>query len=269
MRYDHQSTTAFGWCKEDIVIDLQGRIALVTGGSRGIGAATCRLLARCGADVAVHFGSSQQEADGVARDVEVLGRRSLLLQADLRSATQSSGLVPKLGEAWGRLDILVNNAGVWTHGRLDELDDDIWRDTMRINLDAVHRITRAALPLLRRSEHAAIVNVASTAAQRGEAEHAHYAASKAALVGYTKSLAVELGEAIRVNAVAPGWVRTEMVERALDDPEDLRTVLREIPRGRIGEPDEVAGPIAFLASDLAAHITGEVLNVNGGSVRCG
>jgi 3-oxoacyl-[acyl-carrier protein] reductase len=247
------------------LIDLRGRMALVTGGSRGIGAATCRLLAQCGADVAVHFGSSRQPAEDVARDVEAQGRRALLLQADLRDVEQTTTVVQRLT----RLDILIHNAGVWTHGPLEKLDDKTWGETMRVNLDAVHRITRDALPLLRRSEHASIVNVASTAAQRGEADHAHYAASKAALLGWTKSLAVELGPHIRVNAVAPGWVRTEMVERTLADAQRLQTVLGEIPRGRIGEPEEVAAPIVFLASDLAAHITGEVLNVNGGSVRCG
>jgi len=251
------------------VIDLRGRVALVTGGSRGIGAATCRFLAQCGADVAVHFGSSKAAAARVAEDVESHGVRSLLLQADLRDPTQAAALVPALGASWGHLDILVHNAGVWTHGPLASLDEEVWDETMHINLDAVYRITRSALPLLQQSAHASIINIASTAAQRGEAEHAHYAASKAALLGWTKSLAVELGPSIRVNAVAPGWVRTEMVEEALTDASRRRSVLHEIPRGRIGDPEDVAGPIAFLASDLAAHITGEVLNVNGGSVRCG
>ena len=251
------------------MIDLEGRVALVTGGSRGIGAATCRMLARAGADVAVHYGRKRAAAEDVAHDVEAAGRRALVVQADLRDAAQCDGLPRALDEAWGRLDILVHNAGVWTHGPLDTLDTPLWDETMRINLEAVYRVTRSALALLRRSAHAAIVNVASTAAQRGEAEHAHYAASKAAILGWTKSLAVELGPDVRVNAVAPGWVQTDMVTEALGDPERVQAVLREIPRGRIGAPEDVAGAIVFLASDLAAHITGEVLNVNGGSVRCG
>ncbi len=251
------------------MIDLDRRVALVTGGSRGIGAATCRMLARAGADVAVHYGRARAAAEDVAHDVEGAGGRAFVVQADLRDAAQCDGLPGTLDEAWGRLDILVHNAGVWTHGPLDRLDARVWDETMRINLEAVYRVTRAALPLLRRSAHGAIVNVASTAAQRGEAEHAHYAASKAAILGWTKSLAVELGPDVRVNAVAPGWVQTDMVTEALDDPERVQAVLREIPRGRIGAPEDVAGAIVFLASDLAAHITGEVLNVNGGSVRCG
>ena len=251
------------------MIDLHGRVALVTGGSRGIGAATCRLLAQAGADVAVHCGVSRQAAQRVAADVEGGGRRAIVLQADFRDPDEVEALPEALEAAWGRLDVLVHNAGVWTHGPLEQLSREVWDETIEVNLGAVYRLTRASLDLLRRSEHAAIVNVASTAAQRGEARHAHYAASKAALLGWTKSLAVELGPGIRVNAVAPGWVQTDMVTDALDDPERRAAVLREIPRGRIGAPEDVAGAILFLASDLAAHVTGEVLNVNGGSVRCG
>jgi len=140
---------------------------------------------------------------------------------------------------------------------------------MRVNLDAVYRITRAALPLLRQSEHAVIVNVVSTAAQRGEAHHAHYAASKGAIVSWTKSLAVELAPEIRVNAVAPGWVETDMVVEELREPKRREEILAGIPRHRVAAPQDVAGAIVFLASDLAAHITGAVLNVNGGSVLCG
>jgi len=251
------------------MIELTGRVALVTGGSRGIGAATCKMLARAGADVAVHCATSRRAADDVAGEIAALGRRALVLTADLRDAQQADALVRGVDDAWGQLDILVHNAGVWTHGPLEQLTPEIWDETMSLNLNAVYRITRAALTMMQRSEHAAIVNVASTAAQRGEAEHAHYAASKAALLGWTKSLAVELGPRIRVNAVAPGWVQTGMVTEALRDPTREQAVLREIPRGKIGAPADVAGAILFLVSDLAAHVTGEVLNVNGGSVRCG
>ncbi|UCE03568.1 MAG: SDR family oxidoreductase [Candidatus Latescibacterota bacterium] len=251
------------------MIDLSGRAALVTGGSRGIGAATCRLLAEAGADVAVHFGSAREAAESVAASVERAGRRALVEQADLRVAVEVETLAARAHAGLGRLDILVHNAGVWTHAPLETLAPEIWQDTMCINLDAVYRLTRAALPLLRQSEHASIVNVASTAAQRGEAEHAHYAASKGAVISWTKSLAVELAPVIRVNAVAPGWVETDMVLPALYPPGRREAIEREIPRGCVARPADVAGAILFLSSDLAAHITGEVLNVNGGSVRCG
>ena len=251
------------------MIDLRGRTALVTGGSRGIGAATCRMLAQAGADVAVHFVHASAEAAQVEASVESSGRRAAVLQADLRLPEQADALAGRAHAALGRLDILVHNAGIWTHGPLPDLSPEIWEETMRVNLEAVYRITRAALPLLRQSEYATVVNVVSTAAQRGEAEHAHYAASKGALVSWTKSLAVELAPGVRVNAVAPGWVDTRMVQDELFDAKRLEEIRSTIPRGRLASPEDVAGAIVFLASDLAAHITGEILNVNGGSVLCG
>jgi len=251
------------------LIDLQGRTALVTGGSRGIGAATCTLLARAGCDVAVHYAHREAVARAVKQAVEALDRRASLVQADLRDAQAASSLPERAAAALGGLDILVNNAGVWLHHPIDTMALDAWRATMAINLDAVYLVTRAALPFLRARGNGSIVNVVSTAAQRGEAEHSDYAASKAAVVGLTKSLAVELGPAIRVNCVAPGWVDTEMVADDLGDPARRAAIEQEIPRRRVASADDIAAPIVFLASDLSAHITGEVLNVNGGSVRCG
>jgi len=251
------------------VIDFTGRIALVTGASRGIGAATARVLARSGADVVLHHRASAAAAALVASEIRALGRRAWILQADLIDPVATESLALAVRNECKRLDILVNNAGIWTQGRLESMPLEMWQETMRINLDAVYVLTRALLPLLRRSHSAAIVNVASTAAQRGEAEHSHYAASKGALVSWTKSLAVELAPHVRVNAVAPGWVETDMVLHAIEDPARRREIEGSIPRGRIATPEEIAGPIAFLASDLAIHVTGEVLNVNGGSVLCG
>jgi 3-oxoacyl-[acyl-carrier protein] reductase len=250
------------------MIDLHGRAALVTGGSRGIGAATCVLLARAGCAVAGHYAQREVDARAVKQAVEAAGRNACLVQADLRDAQAASALPARAAAGLGRLDILVNNAGVWLHHPIDGMGLDAWRTTMAINLDAVYLVTRASLPFLR-AGRGAIVNVVSTAAQRGESEHSDYAASKAAVVGWTKSLAVELAPAIRVNCVAPGWVDTEMVAEDLSDPARRAAIEREIPRGRVASADDIAAPIVFLASDLAAHITGEVLNVNGGSVRCG
>jgi len=251
------------------MIDLHDRKALVTGGSRGIGAATCTMLAQAGADVVVHYMNSAAAAREVAARAEAMGRRAAVVQADLRDLSKADGLAVEAHEALGGLDIVVHNAGIWTAGSLTDLTPEIWEETMRINLDAVYRITRASLPFLRRSSHAVIVNVVSTAAQRGEAHHAHYAASKGAVVSWTKSLAVELAPEIRVNAVAPGWVETDMVLQELREPERREEILRDIPRHRVAAPQDVAGAIVFLASDLAAHITGAVLNINGGSVLCG
>lgn len=251
------------------MIDLHGRTALVTGGSRGIGAATCVILAQAGADVVVHYARAREQAGLVAARVEACGRRAVLAAADLRDLQQADALPARAHEALGQLDVLVHNAGIWTAATLADLTPEIWAETMRLNLDAVYRMTRAALPFLNQSPHAAIVNVASTAGQRGEAGHGHYAASKGALISWTKSLAVELAPGIRVNAVAPGWVETDMVSAELLQPARRDEILQQIPRRRLASPDDVAGAIAFLASDLAAHITGEVLNVNGGSVLCG
>ena len=251
------------------MIDLTDRIVLVTGASRGVGAATARLCARAGADVIIHHRDSLPAARQVAGDVEGAGRRAWIVQANLLDLEATQSLAEAVRTTVGKLDILVHNAGIWTHGRLDSMSLEVWRDTMRLNLDAVFVLTQGLLSLLRQSPAAAIVNVASTAAQRGEAEHSHYAASKGALISWTKSLAVELAPQIRVNAVAPGWIDTDMVRSEIDSDEQRRAVEATIPRRRIATAAEIAGPIVFLASDLAAHITGEVLNVNGGSVLCG
>ena len=251
------------------MIDLKGRVALVTGASRGIGAATARFMAAAGADVAVHYHAARDAAEAVVTDVRSRGVRAISLRSDF-SDPHAAELLPRSAfEALGRLDILVHNAGIWTPGQAESMSLETWRETMRLNLDAVFIVTRAALPYLRRSPHAVIVTVVSTAAQRGEAEHSHYAASKGALVSWTKSLAVELAPQIRVNAVAPGWVDTDMVLPELRDPARRAEIERGIPIGRMAAPEEIAAPIVFLASDLASHITGEILNVNGGSVLCG
>ncbi len=251
------------------MIQLDGRVALVTGASRGIGAATARLLALAGCDVAVHYNAASDAATRVAAEVERAGRRAWMLRADLADLDAARKLATDVESHAGGLDIVVHNAGIWTHGRIDSMSQAVWQETMRLNLDSVFALTQATLPMLRRSVHAAIVVVTSTAAQRGEAEHAHYAASKGALISFVKSLAVELAPGIRVNAVAPGWVETDMAKSALAGPAARRAIEAAIPRGRVASADDVAGPIVFLASDLAAHVTGEILNVNGGSVLCG
>ncbi|MFB3908299.1 MAG: SDR family NAD(P)-dependent oxidoreductase [Candidatus Eisenbacteria bacterium] len=248
-------------------IDLTGRVALVTGGSRGIGAACCRLFAQAGCDVAINYRRRADLALAVAGDVERAGRRALTVGADVADPARVDLMLQRVAQELGRLDFLVNNAGIWTEGSIDTMTDaDFWR-MIQVNLAGTFHTCRAAVPLLRRVEGAAIVNVASTAGQRGEAHHGHYAASKGAVLSLTKSLAVELGpRGIRVNAVAPGWIRTDMTEEALR-PERIAESLKEpIPLGRPGEPEDVAAPVVFLCSPLARHITGATLNVNGGAV---
>jgi 3-oxoacyl-[acyl-carrier protein] reductase len=179
-------------------------------------------------------------------------------------------MVADILSRWGELDTVVNNAGVWTYLEMGRMDESVYRETMGINVDGVFYLINAVVPSMKDHGRGCIVNVTSTAAVRGEALHSHYAASKGALQSLTKSLAVELAPFnIRVNCVAPGWVDTDMCAGVFSEPGMKEKVRQTIPLKRIPPPEDVAGPIVFLASDLARHITGEILNVNGGSVLCG
>lgn len=250
------------------MIDLSGRTALVTGASRGIGRATALLLARLGADVGLTYHTRAAEAESAAREIRALGRRAYVGGGDLADPEVVERLVSEVNRQFGGLDIFVANAGVWPAEEvtLADLSLDRWRSTMAANLDAVFLSTRAALRLLRPGGR--VVIVSSTAGQRGEAFHSDYAATKGALISLTKSLAVECAPDLLVNCVAPGWVDTEMSSPAFRAGNRDR-ISRSIPIQRIATAEDIAGPIVFLCSDLARHITGEVLNVNGGSVLCG
>jgi 3-oxoacyl-[acyl-carrier protein] reductase len=250
------------------MIALDGRTALVTGGSRGIGRAVAVMLARAGADVAIGYRSRAAEAGAVEEAVRALGRRAIAIGGDLADPAVADRMAAEVTKAFGRLDIFVANAAVWPPAEvpLGSLSPERWRATMAANLDAVFFSTRAALGLM--GSGGRVVLVSSTAGQRGEAGHADYAATKGALIALTKSLAVEYAPEILVNCVAPGWVDTGMSAPAYGGGEKAR-IARTIPLRRIPTAEEIAGPIVFLCSDLASHVTGEVLNVNGGSVLCG
>jgi 3-oxoacyl-[acyl-carrier protein] reductase len=250
------------------MIALDGRTALVTGGSRGIGRAVAVMLARAGADVAIGYRSRGAEAEAVTGEIRALGRRAVAAAGDLADPAAADRMAAEVAKAFGRLDIFVANAGVWPPDEvpLGRLPPARWRATMAANLDAVFFSTRAALRLM--GSGGRVVLVSSTAGQRGEAGHADYAATKGALIALTKSLAVEYAPEILVNCVAPGWVDTDMSAPAFRDGEKDR-IAGTIPLRRIPSAEEIAGPIVFLCSDLASHVTGEVLNVNGGSVLCG
>jgi 3-oxoacyl-[acyl-carrier protein] reductase len=250
------------------MIDLRGQTALVTGGSRGIGRAAALLLARCGADVALTYHTRASDAEATARDIQSTGRRTFVSGGDLADPAVADRLAAGLKREFAGLDIFVANAGVWPAEelRLGDLTKERWGETLRANLDSVFVSTRAVLPLMRRGGR--VVIVSSTAGQRGEAFHADYAATKGALISLTKSLAIEYAPGIVVNCVAPGWVDTEMSAPAFT-PENRERIRQNIPIGRIASAEDIAGPILFLCSDLARHVTGEVLNVNGGSVLCG
>jgi 3-oxoacyl-[acyl-carrier protein] reductase len=251
------------------VLSLTGSRALVTGASRGIGAATVRLLAAAGADVMIGYRARSADAERVAADARGCGVRAALHASDVSTATGAEELVAATISELGGIDILVANAGIWPEQEvpLSEMDAERWHRTVRENLDSIFFTSSAVARTM--SNGGRIVLVSSTAGQRGEAFHADYAATKGAVISITKSLAVELAPRdISVNCVAPGWVDTEMVAGAISG-QGLEQISRGIPLGRIATPEDIAGPIVFLCSQLARHITGEIVNVNGGSVLCG
>jgi len=245
------------------MIALAGKRAFVTGGGRGIGRATAVLLARAGAKVAVGYRARKPPADS---HITAAVRGDVGTPAGAKKAVAEA-----LRALGGALDILVVNHGVWPPDDVPiaTMTDEQWESTRRANLDAVIYVCRAAIPRI--AAGGTIVLVASTAGQRGEAFHTDYAATKGAVIAITKSLAVELAPRITVNCVAPGWVDTEMSQKPFerDTGNGKRAIEKTIPLGRIASAEDIAGPIVFLCSSLARHITGEVLNVNGGSVLCG
>lgn len=251
------------------MISLRGRRALVTGGSRGIGAATALLLAECGADVGIGYRTRAEEAAQTARQVAERGVRSFAQAADIGTRQGADALLERAVREFGGIDIFVANAGIWPVEDVPVagMDDERWSRTMRENVDAMFFTTRAAARAL--GDGGRIVLVSSTAGQRGESFHADYAASKGAMISFTKSLAIELApRQITVNSVAPGWVDTDMAAHSMSNGGRER-IAATIPIGRVASPRDIAGPIAFLCSDLARHVTGEILNVNGGAVLCG
>jgi 3-oxoacyl-[acyl-carrier protein] reductase len=249
---------------------LKGKRALVTGGSRGIGAAAAELFAEYGVHVAIGYRSRRADADALVGSLrERHGVTTFAHASDIATVQGAEELVDRAASALGGLDFFVGSAGIWPCDDvpLSEMTDERWARTMRENVDSVFYTTRAALRRI--SDGGRVVLVSSTAGQRGEAFHSDYGASKGAMISFVKSLAPELGKrAITVNSVAPGWVDTEMCAEPFANGGRER-IAGTIPIGRIAAPRDIAGPIVFLCSDLARHITGEILNVNGGSVLCG
>ncbi len=252
------------------MIDFSNQAVLITGGSRGIGAATAKSFAKAGANVAITYRGSDQRAREVIDEIKKLGRKAKAFKGDNSKNAIVKKIVEDVLNEFGRIDVLVNNAGIWTYGEIDNMDEKVWDETMDLNLKGTFLFCRYVVPIMKKQGEGRIVNLSSTAGQRGEASHSHYAATKGAIISLTKSLSTELGPFnIRVNSVAPGWVDTEMSAEALNDKNYREEVRRAIPLGRIPTAEDIAGPIVFLASDLARHVTGEILNVNGGSVLVG
>jgi 3-oxoacyl-[acyl-carrier protein] reductase len=251
------------------MLSLAGKTALVTGGSRGIGAAVCRLFAQLGARVAVGYARDAAAAREVVRVAQRFGPEAVALKADLAREGEAERLVREAEKALGPLDVAVVNHGIWKRAPIDTMTDAQWDETLRVNLASARAVCAEAARLMLPRGQGAIVLIASTSGQRGEPFYSHYAATKGAILALIRSLASELGpRGIRVNGVSPGWVLTDMSRDALEGA-DADTITRTIPLGRPGTPEEIAGPVAFLASDMASYLHGEVLSVNGGAVMVG
>ncbi len=253
-------------------ISLEGQVALVTGGSRGIGAATVKLLARAGANVVFNYLRRATAARRVMSECGSARGRVIAVRADVSRMRGAKSLISKALARYGRLDILVANAGIWVSRPvpIQEMTERQWDRTMAINLKGVYAVIHYAVPAMRRRKSGRIIVVSSTAGQRGEAFHTDYAASKGGVISLVKGLAAELAsDNILVNCVAPGWVATDMCLPVMRNAGEYRKALAPIPLGRFARPEEVAAPILFLASEMASYMTGEILNVNGGNVLCG
>ena len=254
------------------MISLAGKAALITGGSRGIGAAAVKLFAQAGGDVVFSYNAAKEAAKQVEQEAGKHGTRVEAFKADAGRHEDNRKLVEHCVKRLGRLDILVANAGIWNLEDLpiEKMSEKQWDEMMRVNLKSVYSIIHFAVPQMIKQKSGKIIAISSTAGQRGESLHTHYGASKGGVISLTKGLSTELARhGIVVNSMAPGWVATDMSNPVLETKAGKKMAESVIPLGRAARAEEVAGPILFLASELANFINGEVLNVNGGSVLCG
>lgn len=242
--------------------DLKGRVALVTGASRGIGRHIALQLAQRGADVAINYRSRQPEGDEVAREIEATGVRALSFKADLSKMPEARSLVRQVQDQWGRIDILVNNAGITKDKSMKKLTDEDWNDVLDTNLGSVYATCSEVLKIMMDQKYGRIINITSFVGQAGNFGQANYAASKGGIIAFTKTLALEMAKYnITVNAIAPGFTETEMLAQV---PENIREqIIARVPMGRFGKPEEIARAVVFLAAE-GDYITGQQINVNGG-----
>ena len=248
---------------------FQGKTAIITGASRGVGRATALRLAESGANVVVNYLSREEDANETVKECEAHGFGAIAVQGDVSQWQDAHNLANKAIEKFGRIDLLVLNAGIWEGAPIEEMSEDVWNKVLNTNLKAAWAMSKACVPAMKKQASGAIVLVSSTAGQRGEANFSNYAASKGGQISFTKALASELCPKIRVNAVAPGWIETAMVRPVFEDKDYKKSVINSIPLQRMATTDDVALSICFLLSDWSRHITGEILNINGGAVLCG
>ncbi len=248
------------------MIDFSGKKVLITGGSRGIGAACVKLFHQANAEVAFTYRSAEKEAQQLASKY----RGTVPFKVDINNPDEIKEVIEKVLAKFKRIDVLVNNAGIWKRASIDEMTREQWNETININLTAVFNFTQGVVPSMKKNNFGRIINITSTAGQRGEPFYSHYASSKGGVISFTKALAAELGKFnINTNSVAPGWVITDMTKKVFSDEDYKEKIRNEIPIRRIATAEDIAGPVLFLASELARDINGEILNVNGGSVLCG
>ena len=243
---------------------LQDKVAIITGASRGIGRAAAMALATEGAHVVVNYARSSSAADEVVAEIQKMGGEAISLQADVSQADQVEALIRATMDKWGRIDVLVNNAGITRDTLLLRMKPEDWQAVIDLNLTGVFLCTRAVSKIMLKQRSGRIINIASVAGQMGNPGQANYSAAKAGVIGFTKTVAKELGaRGVTANAVAPGFIATDMTENLPNSEE----IIKFIPLGRYGKPEEVAGLVRFLAADpAAAYITGQVMNVDGGMV---
>lgn len=246
-----------------------GKTAIVTGASRGVGRATAYRLAEGGANVVVNYLSNDAEAAETVERCKAKGVGAIAVKADVSAFSGASEVAKAAIENFGGIDYLVCNAGVWDGAPIEEMSEELWNKVINTNLRSAWACTKACVPAMKRQASPAIVMVSSTSGQRGEANYSNYSASKGGMISFTKALATELAPKIRVNAVAPGWIETAMVRPVFEDSEYEQQVIDSIPLKRIATTDDIALSICFLLSDWSRHITGEILNINGGAVLCG
>ncbi len=248
---------------------FQGKTAVITGASRGVGRATALRLAESGANVVVNFLNAEEKANNVVQLCKEFGVDAIAVQGDVSQWTDAHNLANKTLEKFGRIDLLVLNAGIWEGAPIEEMSEELWNKVLNTNLKAAWAMTKACVPAMKKQANGSIVLVSSTAGQRGEANYSNYAASKGGQISFTKALASELCPKIRVNCVAPGWIETAMSRTVFENENYKASVIKSIPLERMATTDDVALSICFLLSDWARHITGEILNINGGAVLCG